>query len=145
MKVDLWPYLDEFLDNGRKYIRQIGRKPDILHSNYADSGLVCARLSKDLHVPQVHTGHSLGKPKMARLGVRNGKCKEMDKIYHFTERFAAEQETIDHSSAIIVSTDEECMFQYNMYDVDTNDSRFHVVTPGVNLNNFYPPGANGKS
>ena len=145
MKVDLWPLLDEFIDNCKKYIDKIGRKPDILHSNYADSGLVCARLSKDLGIPQIHTGHSLGKPKMARLGVKDGKFIEMDKIYHFTERFQAEQETIDNSSAIVVSTDEERMSQYNMYDVDINDGRFHVVAPGVILNKFYPLGANGKT
>lgn len=145
MKVDLWPYLDEFIDNCKKYIEKIGRAPDILHSNYADSGLVCARLSKDLGIPQIHTGHSLGKPKMSRLDVKNGEFAEMDTIYHFTERFKAEQETIDNSSAIVVSTDEERMCQYNMYDVDINDGRFHVVAPGVNFNKFYPPRVNGKT
>jgi len=145
MKVDLWPYLDEFIANCKKYMVGIDRKPDILHSNYADSGLVCARLSKDMGIPQVHTGHSLGKPKMTRLGVKNGHFAELDRIYHFAERFQAEQEAIDHAAAIIVSTDEERLCQYNMYDVDTNDSRFHIVAPGVNLDKFYPPGKNGKT
>ena len=145
MKVDLWPYLDEFIDNCKAYINKIGRTPDILHSNYADSGLVCARLSKDLGIPQIHTGHSLGKPKMARLGIKNGAFAEMDKVYHFSERFLAEQETIDNAAAIVVSTDEERLEQYNMYNVDVNDNRFHVVTPGVNLNKFYPPGINGRT
>ena len=139
MKVDLWPHLDEFIDNCKKYIEKIGRKPDILHSNYADSGLVCARLSKELGIPQLHTGHSLGKPKMARLGVDDTNFTEMDKVYHFTERFEAEQTTIDNAAAIVVSTDEERMFQYNMYDVEVSDGRFHVVAPGVNLKKFYPP------
>ena len=53
-KVDLWQYIDEFVDNTKKYIRKIKRKPDILQSNYADSGLVCARLSEELGVPQIH-------------------------------------------------------------------------------------------
>lgn len=48
MKVDLWPHLDEFIANCRKHVDDLGRKPDILHNNYADSGLVCARLSREL-------------------------------------------------------------------------------------------------
>lgn len=141
MKVDLWPLLDEFVENCKKYIDKIGRKPDILHSNYADSGLVCVRLSRELGIPQVHTGHSLGKPKMARIGVNDKNFEEMEKIYHFSERIKAEQDAIDNSAAIVVSTDEERLCQYNMYHVDTDDPRFHVTPPGVNLNKFYPTGA----
>lgn len=138
-KVDLWPHIDEFVENCKKYIEEIGRKPDILHSNYADSGYVCTLLSKDLGVPQVHTGHSLGKPKMARLGVTNGNFDKVDEEYHFTERFEAEQLAIDNASAIVVSTDEERLCQYNMYDIDTTDQRFKVIPPGINICKFYPP------
>ena len=144
MKVDLWPYMDEFVENCKKYIEKIGRKPDILHSNYADSGLVCARLSRELNIPQVHTGHSLGKPKMERLDVKDKEFSKFNETYHFTERFEAEQETIDNTSAIVVSTDEERLYQYIMYDIDVHSDKFHVVTPGVNLDKFYPPGANGR-
>jgi sucrose-phosphate synthase len=143
-KVDLWPYIDEFVENCKKYINIIGRRPDVLHSNYADSGLVCARLSKELDIPQVHTGHSLGKPKMTRLGVNDQNSAQMDRIYHFSERLLAEQEAIDNAAAIVVSTDEERLYQYNMYHVDINDNRFHIISPGVNLDKFYPTGRNGK-
>jgi sucrose-phosphate synthase len=139
-KVDLWPFIDEFVENCKKYIKRIGRKPDILHSNYADSGLVCARLSKELGVPQIHTGHSLGKPKMSRIGYHDENAAEMEAIYHFNERLSAEQETIDNAAAIVVSTDEERLCQYNMYHVDINDPRFHVIPPGVNPDKFYPDG-----
>ncbi len=144
MKVDLWQYLPEFVENCKGYIERIGRKPDILHSNYADSGLVCAILSKDLGIPQVHTGHSLGKPKMARLAVNDENFAKMDSIYHFTERLDAEQKTIDNAAAIVVSTEEERLCQYNMYHVNIDDGRFQVVPPGVNLNKFYPTGANSR-
>ncbi|MEJ2691075.1 MAG: glycosyltransferase, partial [Deltaproteobacteria bacterium] len=143
MKVDLWPYLDEFVANCKRYIDRTGRRPDILHSNYADSGLVCLRLSEQLGIPQVHTGHSLGKPKMARLGITNGDFAEADRIYHFSQRLAAEQEVISKAAALVVSTEEERLCQYSMYHVDINDLRFRVVTPGVNLERFYPPGTNG--
>lgn len=145
MKVDLWPYLDEFTANCKNYIKELGRLPDILHSNYADSGLVCAKLSRELGIPQVHTGHSLGKPKMARLGVSDKNFAAADKQYHFTERFEAEQKAFDNASAIVVSTDEERLCQYNMYHVTTDDKKFRTIPPGVNLNKFYPTGQNSKT
>ncbi|MFC1523608.1 glycosyltransferase [Thermodesulfobacteriota bacterium] len=144
-KVDLWPYLDEYVDNCRIHLNRLAEKPDILHSHYADSGQVCARLAQEFSIPQVHTGHSLGKPKMARMGIEDGKFKQMDARFHFTERFHAEQDVIDRSAALVVSTDEERLFQYNMYDVNMHDPRFRVVTPGVNVNRFHPPDPDNAS
>ncbi len=145
LKTDLWPHLNEFIKNCRDYISDLGYRPDILHSNYADSGYVCARLSQELDIPHVHTGHSLGKPKMARLGVTDKNFAAMDQEYHFSERLKAEQHAIDNADAIVVSTNEERLFQYNMYDVDVSDSRFKVISPGANLNKFYPPDNEGKT
>lgn len=144
-KADLWPYIKEYTDNCLKYIKKLGRIPDILHSNYADAGAVCFHLSKILGVPQVHTGHSLGKPKMARLGVTDKNFAEFDRIFHFSERFKAEQEAIDNAAAIIVSTDEERLHQYNLYNVDISDSRFHIIPPGLNSLKIYPPAEENRT
>ena len=122
----------------KAYAREIGRTPDILHSNYADSGLVCTILSRELGIPQVHTGHSLGKPKMERLGVTEDKFAEIDSVYHFTERMNAEQETFEHASAIVVSTQQERVEQYGMYDIDVNDPKFMVCPPGIEIERFWP-------
>lgn len=137
-KVNLWPYIDEFIANVKRYIEEMGRVPDILHSNYADSGLVCTKLSKELGIAQVHTAHSLGKPKMRSLGVDEHNFEEMDRIYNFSRRIRAEQETLDHAACIIASTDHERRQQYSMYDVDIDDGRFVVVPPGTELERFYP-------
>lgn len=144
-KVELWPYLSEYIDNCRDFIAHLGRTPDLLLSHYADAGYACARLSKELAIPQVHTGHELGKPKMARLGVDDDNFAAMDASYHFTERLKGEQYAIDNAAALVVSTDEERLFQYNMYDVDVADPRFCVIPPGANLDKFYPPGLGGRN
>ena len=137
-KVNLWPYIDEFVANVKEYIEEIGTAPDILHSNYADSGLVCTKLSKELGIAQVHTAHSLGKPKMRSLGVDEHNFEEINRIYSFSQRIRAEQETLDHAACIIASTDHERRQQYGMYDVDVNDRRFVIVPPGTELERFYP-------
>jgi sucrose-phosphate synthase len=140
-KVNLWPYIDEFVENVKKYIEEIGRKPDVLHSNYADAGLVCVKLSKDMGIPQVHTGHSLGIPKMKKLGINDENYEEYNKIYHFDKRLEAENKSIHNSSAIVVSTEEEIEEQYGEYDLKDCD-KFEVIPPGVPLAKFHPPEKN---
>jgi len=135
-KVKLWPYIDEFVENCEKYINKIGRSPDILHSNYADSGYVCARLSRDLKIPQVHTAHSLGKTKMKYLGVNEDNFEAMDKIFNFSKRLKAEQLAIKNAKAIIVSSKEEQKEQYAMYDINTSSKKFHLIWPGVDYEKF---------
>ncbi len=136
-KVKLWPYIDDFVDNTIDYISRQNRKPDILHSNYADSGYVCAKLSDKLNIPQVHTGHSLGKNKMDRLGVKKDNYKKFDKIYNFTKRLAAEQLAVDNSEAIIVSSEYEQKVLYKPYDISTRSKKFHVIPPGIDYEKFY--------
>ncbi|MCF7861351.1 glycosyltransferase [Candidatus Woesearchaeota archaeon] len=138
-KVRLWPHLGTFIKNVKKYIAKKGRIPDIFHSNYADSGLVCAKLSKYYKRPQIHTGHSLGIPKMKRLGVNKSNIDRYDKIYHFSKRLKAEQESIDNSSIIIGSTTEEIKQQYSGYKIKKQVSKFRNIPPGVDLNRFHTP------
>lgn len=138
-KVELWPYLPQFIENVKKYIRKIRRAPDILHSNYADSGLVCSILSEELGIPQVHTGHSLGIPKMKRLGVNHENARKFNKVFHFDKRIKAEQKVIDHAKAIIASTNEEIREQYSGYKIKRHMAKFRLITPGIDLNKFHPP------
>jgi sucrose-phosphate synthase len=144
-KVDLWPFIDEFVENTKKYIKKIKRKPDILQSNYADSGFACAKLSEELGIPQVHTGHSLGIPKMKKLGVNDSNFAEYNKVFHFDKRLKAEQKAIDNSSAIIASTNDEIKKQYKNYKLKKNQGKFRLITPGVDLNRFFPPAKKSKT
>lgn len=144
-KVDLWPYLDEFIGNTIKYIKKIKRTPDIFQSNYADSGLVCAKLSEKYGVPQVHTGHSLGIPKMERLGVTKSNMKTFNKMFHFDKRIHAENIAIGNSKAIITSTREEIREQYQKYDVSKAMHKFHVAAPGIDIDRFHPTTLKNKN
>ena len=59
----LWDSLESFSDNALAYLKGQPRLPDVIHSHYADAGYVGSRLSHQLGVPLVHTGHSLGRTK----------------------------------------------------------------------------------
>jgi len=79
----LWDCLENFSDNSLTYLKSQGRIPDVIHSHYADAGYVGSRLSHQLGVPLVHTGHSLGRNKRNQLlGQRRQTERDRNHLQH---------------------------------------------------------------
>lgn len=135
----LWPHLDQVVDKALHYLRQQGRVPDLIHTHYADAGYVGQQLSLLLGIPQIHTGHSLGRPKRDRLAASGRKTSAIEKQFNFERRIAVEEDIIQHASLIVTSTKQEIEQQYGMYN-NFNQSRFSVIPPGTNTSRFLPPG-----
>jgi len=134
----LWPHLDSFADNALKYIRRIGKVPDVIHSHYADAGHVGARMAGLLGVPLVHTGHSLGREKQRRLLDQGMKAETIEKNYNMSSRIEAEEFALDNAAMVIASTRQEVEQQYSIYD-NYQPENMLVIPPGVELDRFYPP------
>jgi sucrose-phosphate synthase len=135
----LWPHLDQMVDKCLHHIRQQGRVPDIIHSHYADAGYVGRQLSMLLGIPQIHTGHSLGKPKQERLLSSGRKETAIEKQFNFEQRISVEEDIIQHASLIVTSTRQEVEKQYGMYR-NAETSHFKVIPPGIDMSRFSPPG-----
>jgi len=133
----LWPHLDSFADELLRHIRQVGRVPDVIHTHYADAGYVGCRVAGWLGVPQVHTGHSLGRVKRDRLLEQGTKPEAIEEHFHISTRIEAEEKTLASASLIIASTHQEVTDQYGLYDQYQPD-RMVVIPPGVALDRFYP-------
>lgn len=134
----LWPYLDCFADNALKYIRSVGRLPDVIHSHYADAGYVATHLANLLGVALVHTGHSLGRCKRERL-LANGMSEEtIEKRYNMASRIAAEEAVLASANMVVTSTRQEVEEQYALYD-HYRPERMEVLPPGTDLERFHPP------
>lgn len=138
-KETLWPHLDQMVDRCLHYLRQQGRLPDVIHSHYADAGYVGRQLSMLLGIPQIHTGHSLGKPKLDRLLSSGRKAENIQKQFNFERRIAEEEALIQHASMIVTSTRQEVELQYGMY-THPDPKRFRVIPPGTDTSRFSPPG-----
>lgn len=134
----LWPHLDQLVDRALHFLKQQGRLPDLIHSHYADAGYVGQQLSLLLGIPQVHTGHSLGRPKRDRLIASGKKPATIEKQYHFERRITVEEDIIQHASLVVTSTKQEIEQQYGMYN-NFNQSRFSVIPPGTDTTRFSPP------
>lgn len=140
----LWDSLDNFSDNALDFLKSQGRIPDIIHSHYADAGYVGSRLSHQLGVPLVHTGHSLGRSKRKQLLASGIKRSEIETTYNITRRIEAEETTLGVAERVITSTQQEIEQQYGLYDFYQPD-RMRVVPPGTDLEKFFPPQGDEKS
>jgi len=133
----LWDHLEEFVDKSIKYIKSVGRLPDIIHSHYADAGYVCTELTQFFGIPFIHTGHSLGISKKDRLIEDGMKPEEIEKKYKIGHRIEVEENIIHFANLIVTSTNQEIEKQFGDYE-NTTGGKFRVIPPGINLSRFYP-------
>jgi sucrose-phosphate synthase len=137
-KEQLWDHLDAFVDNTIAFFHQQDRYPDLLHSHYADAGYVGSRLAHVLGIPLVHTGHSLGRIKRARLIAAGLNSRQVDERYAMHRRIQAEELTLASAERVITSTRQEIEQQYERYDFYQPD-QMRVIPPGTDLERFHPP------
>jgi len=137
-KEELWDYLDIFKDNALEYINEQEKPPDILHSHYADAGYVATRLSHQLEIPLIHTGHSLGRIKRKRLLASGVKGVDIEERYNMACRINAEEETLATAERVITSTSQEIHSQYAQYDY-YNPDQMRMIPPGTDLEKFHSP------
>ena len=137
-KESLWPYLDQLVDRALLFLREQKRLPDVIHSHYADAGYVGMQLSQLLGIPQIHTGHSLGRSKQQRLLAQGRKPQALERQFSFYRRIATEEAILQHASLIITSTPQESVEQYGLY-TNYQPERSVVIPPGTDISRFAPP------
>ena len=137
-KERLWDYLDTFADNALGFLRENQLTPDIVHSHYADAGYVGIRLSNQLGIPLLHTGHSLGRVKRQRLLASGLKRDEIERQYNISRRIEAEEDVLGVADLVITSTHQEIDQQYGLYK-HYQPENMMVIPPGTELNLFFPP------
>lgn len=134
----LWDSLENFSDNALAWLKNQNRIPDVIHSHYADAGYVGSRLSHQLGIPLVHTGHSLGRNKRNQLLASGIKRSEIETTYHISRRIEAEETTLGVAERVITSTQQEIEEQYGLYNF-YQPERMRVIPPGTDLEQFFPP------
>ena len=137
-KEELWDHLDNFADHAMDYIRQLPTPPNILHSHYADAGYVGVRLSHQLGIPLIHTGHSLGRVKRRRLLATGLNSDQVEANYNISRRIKAEEDTLAAAQLVIASTSNEIEEQYGLYDYYQPEV-MTVIPPGTDLLRFHLP------
>ncbi len=128
----LLPYLDEYVDNMEKYIRDNDLQYDIFHSHYWDAGYVAMKVTERLGHFFVHTSHSLGAWKQDRFKDVPG----AEEMFRFRERI--EQEKIIFSKARGITATTEGEFENYKYYYDFESENMVIIPPGVDVETYRP-------
>lgn len=132
-KEDLFPDLDELVDNMAMFIEQEGLEYDIYHSHYWDAAYTAMKLTERLNYWFIHTAHSLGAWKREQMG---GDPEKMEKLYKFTERVHWENISFRAARAQTVTTKDGLENYKRLYDFESPD--LVIIPPGVDTKRFRP-------
>jgi sucrose-phosphate synthase len=138
-KEQLWEHLDSFTDNVVEYLSTQEQRSSLVHSHYADAGYVGVKISNQLGIPLVHTGHSLGRDKRKRLLARGFSREEIERLYNMERRIDAEEDVLANADLVVTSTNNEIEQQYSLYNY-YDPQRMAVIPPGTDLDQFHPYG-----
>ncbi|MBN1875757.1 MAG: glycosyltransferase [Anaerolineae bacterium] len=138
----LWPHLIKaWVPNILQFYQDAGEFPDAFTAHYGDGGLAGVLIEAQTGIPFTFTAHSLGAQKMDKLYITPETLADLNARYYFNTRLLAERLSMNHSGVNITSTEQEQQMQYGhrayrgAVDV-TQDYRFAVIPPGVNLVTF---------
>ncbi len=132
-KEDLFPHLDEFVDNMEAFIKDNGLGYDLFHSHYWDAGYSGMNLAERFRLPFIYTAHSLGAWKKEQMG---GDPQEMETLFKFSERIHWENIIFRRATAQTVTTlDGEETYE-RLYDFKSDN--MIIIPPGVDVYRFRP-------
>jgi mannosylfructose-phosphate synthase len=132
-KEDLFPHLDEFVDNMEAYIRENDLEYGLFHSHYWDAGYVGMNLADRFGLPFIYTAHSLGAWKKEQMG---GDPEAMEKLFKFTQRIHWENIIFRRADAQTVTTLDGKETYKRLYDFESKD--LVIIPPGVDVRRFRP-------
>lgn len=136
-KESLWDHLDEFVDKTIRFIEKQDDFPDVVHGHYADGNYLAGQISEVFGIPFIATGHSLGRNKKNILLKEGLPLEKINEKFNMERRIDTEENSLQASDVIIVSTQHEIDTQYDLYK-NKKAGRYAVIPPGVNTDLFYP-------
>lgn len=133
-KEDMHDYLGDFVTNTLARIRRRGLRYDVVHSHYWDAGSGGQKIAEELHIPHIHTPHSLGWWKRHRM--KGAKDVGEGGGMRFDERIRKEfvlYRSCDH----VIATSEQ---QVELIESEYHLPREHVtmIPPGIDEQRFTP-------
>ena len=134
-KEDMHDHIGDFVTNTLSRIRKLGSRYDIVYSHYWDAGFAGQKIAEELHIPHVHTPHSLGWWKQNNMGVDMDDT-EMEKTYRFKERIRKEFLMYQMCDHLIATTEQQAELLMEHYDI--LESSIAVIPPGIDEDRYSP-------
>lgn len=121
-------HLAEFVAATRAFSTAHRARYDVLHSHYWQSGLAAQELRRLWGVPWVHSHHTLGRVKNARLAPGDSAEPE--------SRLSGEASVVSSADMLIASTEEDWHQLSCLYGAPHD--RIRLIYPGVDHTSFRP-------
>lgn len=127
-KKQLLTYIPEFIEHAAAFVRNEKITYDLMHAHYYQSGLVAKKVLDTYRLPFVMSFHTLAL--MKNLVAR-------DTLEHESQfRIRTEFQLMKRADAIVASSENDR--DYMRYLYDTQESKIHVIYPGINTELFRP-------
>ena len=127
-KKELYHFIPEFVESFLRFERETEVRYDLLDCHYYLSGLIGLEIQKRQPPPLIITFHTLAL--MKNLVARDDLEKES------SHRIEAEMTLVRQADAIIAPSRNEQQYLDYLYEAD--ESKVHVIHPGVDLDLFKP-------
>ncbi len=130
----LCEHIPQWAQNTQAFIRKNSLEYEFINSHYWDAGLAGQSLSNVLHIPHLHTPHSIGAWKRDNM---DGDATELEERYNFRQRIRKEKIIYDECDVLIATTPQQRdILKQSAYDVPAD--KIHVIPPGYDDTRFYP-------
>jgi mannosylfructose-phosphate synthase len=132
-KEQMHEHLGDFVTNFLAEVKRRELRYDVVHSHYWDAGWSGQRIAEELHIPHVHTPHSLGwwKRKDMKGGRRN-----LEKIYRFNDRIGKEFLIYRNCDHIIATTPQQVDIVHDAYGIPVD--HITMIPPGIDERQYTP-------
>jgi mannosylfructose-phosphate synthase len=132
----LCDHLAEWNENALRYINEHQLKYSFINSHYWDAGLAGRHLGKVLHVPHIHTPHSLGwwKKKQMETDAPQS-AAEFEQRYNFRRRIAEERQVYLECDTVLATTPSQRDLIIREYSVA--EGKVQMIPAGYDDSRFF--------
>lgn len=133
-KETLCNFIPEWARKAEQYIRDKKWNYSFVNSHYWDAGLAGELLANRLHIPHLHTPHSIGSWKRDNM---NGDPAELEKTYNFQRRIRDER-IIYHNCDKLIATTPQQRDILESPEYGVSREQIVVIPPGYDDRRFFP-------
>jgi mannosylfructose-phosphate synthase len=133
-KETMCEHIPEWVVNVMRFVEAKRLRYSFINSHYWDAGMAGQALANRLHVPHLHTPHSLGSWKRDNM---HESPEEGERKYNFRRRIREEKVVYDECDALIATTWQQRDILIGG-EYDARADKIRVVPPGYDDTRFFP-------
>ena len=132
-KEDMHDHVPEFITNFLFQAKTNDLHYDVVNSHYWDAGWAGQRIAEEMHIPHIHTPHSLGAWKRQDMP---GAEEDLEAKYRFEERIRKEFLIYRNCDHVIATTQQQVELLNEHYSIPKD--HITLIPPGIDETRYTP-------